>query len=253
MRSPVAAFLQILIPGNGIKRVSGCFEYLFHFDAVRDEVNALGYPKKTALCDWLNEDLQNNQRKWSCKRSGTLVRCSQEQKEMAVKEYCSGEKAPTQIASEYGICPNTVYRWRDTLLSNKNMKEEPAANSLPQTIPELQDEVSRLTKEAEELKKQVYKLQLERDILEKAAEIIKKGAGISPESLSNREKAELIDALRDKYRLKELLQALHLSKSSYCYQMNALKRPDKYCKIRTLIREIFDSSKRTYGSESEKK
>ena len=178
MRSPVAAFLQILIPGNGIKRVSGCFEYLFHSGAVRDEVNALGYPKKTALCDWLNEDLQNNQRKWSCKRSGTLVRCSQEQKEMAVKEYCSGEKA---------------------------------------------------------------------------AEIIKKGAGISPESLSNREKAELIDALRDKYRLKELLQALHLSKSSYCYHMNALKRPDKYCKIRTLIREIFDSSKRTYGSESEKK
>lgn len=131
-----------------------------------------------------------------------MVRCSQEQKEIAVKEYCSGAKTPTQIAREYGICPNTVYRWRDTLLSNKNLKKEPAANSLPQTISQLQDKVSRMTKEAEELKKQVFQLQLERDILEKAAELIKMGTGISLDSLTNREKVELIDALRDKYRLK---------------------------------------------------
>ena len=221
--------------------------YLEHGKSVSKTIAALGYPKKSALCDWLNEDLPNKQRKWSCKRSGTLVRCSQEQKEKAVKEYCSGEKTPTQIASEYGVNPYTVYRWRDKLLSNKNMREEPTANSMPQTVPELQDEVSRLTKEAEELKKQVFKLQLERDILEKAAEIIKKGTGISLESLSNREKAELIDALRDKYRLKELLQALHISKSSYCYQANSMRHPDKYSAVRTQIREIFVSSKDTYG------
>ena len=95
--------------------------YLEHGKSVSKTIAALGYPKKSALCDWLNEDLSNEQRKWSCKRSGTLKRCSQEQKEKAVKEYCSGAKTPTQIASEYGVNPYTVYRWRDKLLGNKSI------------------------------------------------------------------------------------------------------------------------------------
>ena len=76
------------------------------------------------------------------------------------------------------------------------MKEEVSA-SLPTSVPELHNEISRLTKEAEELKKQVFQLQLERDILDKAAEIIKKEKSISLNELTNREKADLIGALRD--------------------------------------------------------
>ena len=37
------------------------------------------------------------------------------------------------------------------------------------------------------------------------------------------------------------------SKSSYFYQANALKRPDKYYDLRSLIIDIFDNSKGTYG------
>lgn len=45
-----------------------------------------------------------------------------------------------------------------------------------------------------------------------------------------------------------LLDALGVSPSSYYYERSALKRPDKYARIRPIIREISDSSNQTYGS-----
>ncbi len=165
---------------------------------------------------------------------------------MAVREYISGEKTPSQIAKEYNICPYTIYTWRDQILGKKNMKtgkRQKNSPKLPDNVPELKEEVQKLTQEAEELRKQVFQLQLERDILEKAAEIIKKGVGISLEKLSNSEKAELIDALRKKYRLNTLLSSLHLSKSSYCYQVNVMKRPDKYQSMRRIIQIFLKNQK----------
>lgn len=83
-------------------------------------------------------------------------------------------------------------------------------------IEKLHNEVDSLSTEAAELKKQIHRLQLEKDALQKAAEIIKKDQGISLDTLTNREKAIVIDALRSTYQLKELLDIFHMAKSSYC-------------------------------------
>lgn len=65
--------------------------------------------------------------------------------------------------------------------------------------------------------------------------------------MKNREKAIVIDALRNKYQLSELLVVLDMAKSSYCYQVKSLKRSDKYAEIRVLIKSFFECSKSTYG------
>ena len=66
-----------------------------------------------------------------------------------------------------------------------------------------------------ELEKTRHRLQLEVDVLKKADRDPKKRReGVNPNNLSNQEKAAVIDALRNAYRLKELLDCLHLSKSS---------------------------------------
>jgi len=52
----------------------------------------------------------------------------------------------------------------------------------------------------------------------------------------NREKAVVIDALRDKYRLKDLLKSLNMAKSSYSYQEISLYGPDKYEDLRKSIK-----------------
>lgn len=48
----------------------------------------------------------------------------------------------------------------------------------------------------------------------------------------------IIDALKSKYSLPDLLKRLGLSKSSYYYQEAAKKKPDKYSDIRNRIRQL---------------
>ena len=57
----------------------------------------------------------------------------------------------------------------------------------------------------------------------------------------------MIGALRDKYRLNELLVALKISKSSYCYQAKRIREPDKYSKLRTDLSNLFATVGGCYG------
>lgn len=113
---------------------------------------------------------------------------------------------------------------------------------------ELFDEKAALEKQVADLKKEVHSLQIERDVLKTAAEIIKKDQGIRLQTLTNREKAIVIDALRDKYSLNELLVELQMAKSSYCYQKNAMQKPDQYTDIRVAVKKVFSESYSWYGS-----
>lgn len=117
----------------------------------------------------------------------------------------------------------------------------------PEDITKILAEKERLQNQVKELERDVYRLQLERDILEKAGEILKKDQGISLVELTNREKAVLIDALRQKYRLNVLLNKLNMSKSSYCYQENTLQRTDKYADLRIKVKDAFEKAKGRYG------
>lgn len=57
----------------------------------------------------------------------------------------------------------------------------------------------------------------------------------------------IIDALKSKYSLPDLLKRLELSKSSYYYQESAMRKPDKYTDVRTIIRLLFYEDKQRYG------
>ena len=136
-------------------------------------------------------------------------------------ESCKGNLKTAQIAEIYGVTPSAVSIWRKELLGEgKTLKmiQPPAEDK---SIEQLIREKAELEAKVKRLENDVYKLQLERDILEKAGDILKKEEGINLDQLTNREKVFLIDALRNKYKLNELLPVLKLSKSSYCYQYNA--------------------------------
>jgi hypothetical protein len=75
---------------------------------------------------------------------------------------------------------------------------------MPKEDEPLPDDRDILLSEIETLKRDIRRLKLEKDILEKTAEIVKKDPGVDPESLTNKEKAILIDALRSEHPLKEL-------------------------------------------------
>ncbi len=57
----------------------------------------------------------------------------------------------------------------------------------------------------------------------------------------------IIDALKNKYSLPDLLKRLELSKSSYYYQEASMKKPDQYNDIRVGIRLLFKENEQRYG------
>ena len=224
--------------------------YLEHGRSVVKTISALGYPKKTLLCQWLKEDLASNQRKWYCKAGTALVRYTEEEKQEIVIEYLTKKKTPTEINKAYGISSTTVYKWRDRYLVGRQVEKMPKKKQPIQLNAddpeELKARIQELQKQAEDLEQQVYSLRLEKDVLEKAAEILKKDQGISIPTLTNREKAIVINALRDKYPLKKLLCSLKIAKSSYCYQAIAMQT-DRYSDLRDKIHDVFDEAKGRYG------
>lgn len=56
-----------------------------------------------------------------------------------------------------------------------------------------------------------------------------------------------MNELRHKYPLRILLKVTELSKSSYCYQVNVLKKEDKDIDIKDLITSIYNKHKGRYG------
>ncbi len=100
--------------------------------------------------------------------------------------------------------------------------------------------------EIQRLRKQVHQLQLERDILTKANELIKR----SGRQLSETEKQGenlIVDALKKKYPVAELLSVLQLARSCYFYHKASKRLYDKYAEIRVIMADIFEENYRCYG------
>jgi hypothetical protein len=109
-------------------------------------------------------------------------------------------------------------------------------------------ERNELECEVERLQRAVKRLKLEQDILKKANELLKKELGIDQQLLTNREKTQLVDALRSTHALADLLAELELPRSSYFYHRGRLALADKYAAVRCVMADIFQSNYRCYGS-----
>ncbi len=226
--------------------------YLSHGKCISRTVRALGYPSRQILREWIKEKAPDTLQ--PCKSERASVYLSQSQKEQAVIDLCSRQKSAKEVAKDYGVTRDTLYYWKNRLLPKEKAqvmekKQAPSQQSceeLEAQVVELRDEVAQLTQQAEELKRQVHRLDLEKAILETAAEVLKKDQGISIPTLTNREKAIVINVLRERFPLHELLEAIKMAKSSYCYQANAIKN-DKYQDLRDEVKEAFKESKNRYG------
>lgn len=238
---------------------------------VKKTVKELGYPSVTQLRLWLKQYLEKHPDALQPSRSTAKYRAnrveySMDIKMQAVSEFRHSKSSAIAIARKFGISRQTLYAWdkefpmpqveqsMQTMAPPKKHKRK-TTNSNSATdldaalekVAELEKQVTMLVNESEDLQKQIYHLKLQKDVLVKAAEILKKGQGINPSEMSNRDKARVIDALRNSYKLKDLLVYLDISKSSYCYQHNAINKPDKYADLAETVKNIFLNNYRCYG------
>ena len=225
--------------------------YLEHGRCIARTARALGYPSRQRLQNWVDEAFPNRTKR--CISGNSLVKYDQTQKEQAAIDLCLQTCPASEIACNYGVTRETLYKWRGHLydeggmatMPKKQKTEKPSESE--KSISDLLSEKAMLEKQVTKLERDVSRLRLERDVLEKVDEVLKKGPGISLHTMTNREKAVVIDALRSKYRLKELLSLLHMAKSSYCYQVSSMHSGDKYAKLRLTVENTFNEARCCYG------
>ena len=228
--------------------------YIEHGKSVSRTVRKLGYPSRPILDKWIDE-IASNEKK-HCLSGGTVIEYSHDEKEKAVISLCSRTNTALEVAKEHQTSRASLYKWKGQLLKeedtstvkdrDKKIKKSNKLETIESESIDLNINKMNLQKQVSELKKEVHRLKIERDIYEKAAEIIKKDQGINIKFLTNREKAIVINALRDNYQLKELLEILNMAKSSYSYQSISIKT-DKYANLRVKIKNIFNESSSRYG------
>lgn len=179
--------------------------YYKHGRCLARTVRKLGFPSRTVLGEWLREihpeDFPH------CAQSTSLVKLTKAQKENAVLDLCSRTGSARDVADQYGVSRISLYAWKHKLFPDwsptQMMKDKAEYHSTSKNIEDLKCEVKTLADEATQLRQQVHRLKLEKEALEIVAKIIKKDQGISLDTLSNREKAIVIDVLRNKYSLKQ--------------------------------------------------
>lgn len=214
--------------------------YRTHDRCISATMRAVGYPGRGTLTAWVREAFPESKtsiigRSWRPAYPESL-------KQVGVFELCSGEESGQRVADRLGVCRPTLYNWKDQLLGHEassSMKRRKANSKAP--------EREELERQLEALQRDVRQLQLEHDLLKKANELLKKGLGVDLLILSNREKTQLIDALKEVYRLPELLAQLRIARSSYFYHRTRMCLADKYAAVRLSLAEIFEANRRCYG------
>ncbi|WP_416139569.1 IS3 family transposase [Halomonas sp. HK25] len=214
--------------------------YLTHGRCLARTRKTLGYPAAYTLRKWLLEVEPGLVRESAGSYKGSPF--SPEAKRDAVIELCSRKEAASVIAENLGVSRQVLYKWKAQLLGDEvspPMARRDGAASPP--------EHEALQRQVKELERQVHRLQLEHDLLAKANELIKKDLGVSLQRLTNKEKALLVDALREFYRLDVLLRELSLARSSYFYHRARIRMPERYAGVRATITQLFETNRRCYG------
>ena len=231
--------------------------YQEHGCCATQTMRDLGYPSPFILRKWINEAYPD--RKKYCASGGKMIKCSQEKKEKAVIDLCARNGSAQEVAKNHGVSREVLYKWEKQILrlsGSKTMSEKKQAKpkienisveELLAQLASLKEEVEAQELKRDQLQQEVYRLQVERDIIEAASIVLKKEKGVNLEQFSNREKAEVINALRNKYQLNVLLEALKIAKSSYCYQNHILHSPDKYQSLRESVKKEFTQGYQSYG------
>ena len=201
-------------------------------------IKELGYPSRSLLAGWIRDEHPELR-----PRVGQAHEAlSSQAKQSAVMALCLRQGSAREVAQELGVSRPSLYNWRNQLLSNEALASMKPQNPAPSS------ERHELERQVERLQQDVKRLELEQDILKKANELLKKELGIDQQLLTNREKTQLVDALRSTHALADLLAELELPRSSYFYHRGRLELGDKYASVRCVMADIFHSNYRCYGS-----
>lgn len=208
-----------------------CDYYFEHGQSLAATIRKFGYPARSTLRGWLQNDKRYKKKDRIMLKNAKIY--STEDKIDIVKLYCSRDGSGENALKNLGVTRSTVCNWYREL-TGENMKKQTSKSK----------EV--LLNDIEKLRKEHAELELENKILKKANEVLKKEIGVNYDNLTNKEKTIVVNALKTKHKIVDLLKIINLKKSTYNYEKNHIN-VDKYNDIRKIIVEIFNTNYRCYG------
>lgn len=121
--------------------------------------------------------------------------------------------------------------------------------SMEARLARLQACLDELGADVERQRREKKELDIEIAIRKGALELLGKEPGADPENLTSREKTLLVKTVSETLGVtaRNLLPVVGIARSTYHYQLNAMKRPDKDASLLELVREAFENSERRYG------
>ncbi|MBR6012155.1 MAG: helix-turn-helix domain-containing protein [Selenomonadaceae bacterium] len=102
------------------------------------------------------------------------------------------------VSDEIGYSRSTIYAWK-RLYDKKGAVAFMRYQDIPRE--KIEESSSATSEEIAELKAQLRKMQLKIDVLEETIKVIKKDRDADLKTLKNREKATIIDVLKNEYSL----------------------------------------------------
>ena len=190
-----------------------------------------GLASETALRGWLS----------GSPRVGWHPPYTVAQRAEAARRALAGED-PAAVAAGLGCHPETVRGWaraarREGAVSLASRRDLEVAPPPPADPADL-----------EALRAENRALRLELARAEAVLDVLKGGApGRGPEGLTSAERAEVVDALRGEFGLRDALAAAGLPRSTYYHQRARRSAPDRLAPLRARLRALFEEGRGTWG------
>lgn len=124
-----------------------------------------------------------------------------------------------------------------------------AVAALEKRLAETRARLDELDADVDRQRREKRELDIEIAIRKGVIELLGKEPGAVPENPASREKGILVKQTSEKLGVtaRSLLPMVGIARSTYHYQLRAMKRPDKDSGLLELVREAFENSKRRYG------
>ena len=221
-------------------------------ESVTETIRILGYPTRRNLYTWITEENTppKTRKKYPViNNPPDHPRNPPLEVKLDAIHRCYGLGENIKYVSEdIGYSRASIYQWRKRYLKEGTLGLMNHKNITPGTLVEGSVSSTDISSdEINQLKAQIQDMQLEIDILKETINVLKKDPGIDQTALTNREKAVIIDALKNKYSLLDLLKKLKLAKSSYYYQEKTIYAEDKYSDLRKRIIQLFHENRDIFG------
>ena len=161
-----------------------------------------------------------------------------------------GEKPPTAGEGKTGVEPSTPAAMPPAAAGPRDAAGlADAVAALEKRLAETRARLDELDADVDRQRREKRELDIEIAIRKGVIELLGKEPGAVPENLTSREKAILVKQTSEKLGVtaRSLLPVVGIARSTYHYQLRAMKRPDKDSGLLELVREAFENSKRRYG------